>query len=107
MVFGCRTQHRRPANINFFDQCIAVLGAGQRCFKRIEIDHQQINGFDILLCHRSQMVVKITPGEQAAMNFWMQRFDAPAHNFRKASDVCHIGHINAGITQRAGGAACR
>ena len=56
----------------------------------------------MLFHHR---VVSAAATEQSAMNFRMQRFDAPVHDFREPGDVTHIAHGNGGVAQCFGGTA--
>ncbi len=47
----------------------------------IKIDHQEVDGRDLVKRHHR--VVHTAAPEQTAMNFRMQRFDAPIHYFRE------------------------
>ena len=53
------------------------------------------------------MLGVIADGEQATVNFRMQRLDATAENFRKARQVAHIADIESGVAQQLRRAACR
>ena len=52
MVFRCGTDHRRAADIDVLDSVIdGRILSGDRLFERVQVDGQQINGFDVVLGH--------------------------------------------------------
>ena len=79
-----------------------VTGLRQCIFKRIEIYHQKVDSLDALCRHGGNMVIKVAPRQQTAMNFGVKRFDAPAHDFRKSGYIGNIGNAKAGIAKQAG-----
>ena len=56
---------------------------------------------------RREIVRVIAPGQDAAVQRRMQRLDAAVHHLGKAGQVGHAGDRQAGVGQRAGGAAGR
>jgi hypothetical protein len=107
MVFGGGADHRRTADIDVFDAVIIGLACPHRFFKRIEIDHQKIDGTDAMGQHRGLMDRIGTDGQQAAVDFRMQGFHPPIHHFRKAGDIRDIENRKAGIPDRLTGATGR
>ena len=105
MIFCRGAQHSWSTNINFFDQCVTVVGAGKCVFEWIKIDHQQIDTLNLFLLHGIKVVIKIAPCQQAPMNFGMKCLHAPAHDFWKAGYVCYVNHIDASVTKCTRGAA--
>ena len=61
MVFCRGPKHGRAANINVIDQSIAIIGGAEGRLKWIEIDHQEIDPLNVLLCHGVEMIIKIAP----------------------------------------------
>ena len=52
MVLGRCTDHRWATNINIFNRIsIAAVRLGNGCSKRIEINHNQIDGSNIMIAH--------------------------------------------------------
>ena len=69
MVFSRRADHCRTADIDIFDRVFkSAIRFGHRCFKRIEIDNDDIDGIDIVI-GQSLHVFRIgTTGQDAGMN---------------------------------------
>ena len=105
MVFGRSAQHCRSANINFFNKQIMVTGLRQCIFKRIEVYHQKVDSLNALRRHGGNMIIKVAPRQQTAMNFGVKRFDAPAHDFRKSGHIGNIGNAKTGTAKQAGSPA--
>ncbi len=83
VVFGCRAQHRRTADIDIFNGLFeGTVRLCDRRFERIEIDHDHVDGPDPLLLHLLDMGRNRTASKQAAMNLGVQCFDAAVENFR-------------------------
>ena len=60
MVFRCRAQHRRAANVDIFDQRGKIVGLCALRLERVEIDRQQIDPADLLGIHRGKMLFIVT-----------------------------------------------
>jgi hypothetical protein len=77
VIFCCRAQHGRPANVNVFD-CLgeSALRLGDRRAKRVQVHHEQVDTLNAMLVQGLQVLGAIASGKQATMNFWMQSFDA-------------------------------
>ena len=104
MVFRCRTDHCRPADIDQFDQSFSFFRAIRRG-ERIEVHDHEVEQFDpeaqqFLLLFRIPAFRK-----QPSMHARVQCLDAPAQDFRMACDIRHLLHSDAGFAQRNCGSA--
>ncbi len=104
VVLGGATQHRRPAHIDVLDDLVIVhAGLRHRCREGIEIHDEQVDGQDAFALHHR--IVGATAAEEATVDLRMQRLDAPVHDLRKAREIGHFTHFDAGIGQRTRGTA--
>ena len=104
MVFGGGADHGGAANIDIFDGIgQAAVFFGNRGFKGVEIHHHQINGGNIIFCH--YRFICAPASQNTAMNFWMQGFDPPVHDLRKACVLGNFLDRHAIIRQQFGRAA--
>jgi hypothetical protein len=101
-----RANHRRPANIDLFDD-IGRRDAGlrRRLPERIQIDANEIDRRDAVLGDRGHVLGKIAPREQAAMDGGMERLHAPVEHFWEVRDGADIGARETGVANRLRGAA--
>ena len=84
VIFRRRPQQRHPADVDLLDglgQGDASLG--HRLLKGIEIDDDQING-DKLMRLQFGLMGRRPPGQDAAVDGGMERFDPAIQNFGKA-----------------------
>ena len=104
MVFCGGAQHGRSADVDVLDGVVvAAVGLGDGGRERIQIHHQQIDGFDAVL--GTDRVIGAGTREQAAVDFRMQGFHPSVHDFRKAGDSADIGDGQTGVAQGLGGTA--
>ena len=90
-VFGGAAHHGGAAYIYVFNRIVQCAIGHSNCgFKRVQIDHQQVDGFNAVVLQGLHMCRHITPRQQAAMHFGMQSFDTSVEHFRK---TCQIGHF--------------
>ena len=98
--------HGRTADIDIVHRVVvAAIGARHGGGEGIEIDGQQIDGFDVVLAHHR--FVDAAPSQEAAVNLRMQGLDAAAHDFGKAGVLGHFLDGNTVAHQELGGAAGR
>ena len=107
VVLGGGADHGRPADVDVFDRGRELGVARDGCLERIEIDHQQIDRRDAVLPHRLRVLAIVADRQQAAMHFWMQRFDPAVHHFGKAGEFGDVGHLQSRCRDRFRGAAGR
>jgi hypothetical protein len=74
-------------------------------FKRVEVDHQQIDGGYAVGRQCRHVLGHIAPGQQAAVDLGMQGLDAAVQHFGKAGVVGDFSHRQAGVGQQLGRAA--
>jgi len=105
-VLGGRAHHGRAADVDVFDgvfQRAARLGNGR--LERIEIDHQQVDGWNFRSGQRLHVGSYFAPRQQPAMDARMQRLDAAIEHFRETRVIGHFGDRESRIAQHFGGAA--
>ena len=105
-VLGGRTQHRRAADVDVFDDIVEGAGRIHRhAYERVEIQHQQVDRFDAVLRHHR--IVGPAAPEQAAMHHRVQGLDPAVHHFREPGEVADVLDGQACIAQRLCSAAGR
>ena len=103
-VFCGRAQHRRAADVDVLDGVFErAVGLGNGGFEWIEIEHQQIDGGNAVLCHHG--VIGAATAQQAAVNFRVQGFHPAVHDLWEPGMGRHLGDRQAGLLQRLEGAA--
>jgi hypothetical protein len=107
MVLCGRAHHRGAANVDIFDNFVAVCAAGDGRLKRIEIDDHQIDCADAMLLHRGCMFRIVANAEEAAVHLRMQGLDAAVHHLWKTGEVGDIAHVMPELAQFDGRAAGR
>ena len=92
VIFGCRADHGRAANINVFNARLVSPTAPNRFLKRVEIDHQQIDRANTMVRMASAWVsLSRMPAIRHAP--WVQCFHTPVHHFGEAGQLRHIAAI--------------
>ncbi len=106
-VFGGAAHHGGATDVDVFDGIgQATPGLGDGGFKRVEVDHQEVDGLYAIRRQCAHVQRAVAPCQQAAMYFGVQGFDAPIEHFRKARHLSHFGHRQTCIHQQFGGSAC-
>ena len=107
VVILCRrAQHGGAADVDMlYRLSVAAVRACDGFREWIKIDHQEVDGRDLM--QRHHRIVHTAASEQAAVNFRMQRFDTPIHDFRKACVAGDLAHRQARAHQQPCGAAGR
>jgi hypothetical protein len=107
MVLRRRADHRRPADVDVLDRVLErAVRLRHRRFERIEVHHHEIDRTDLVRLHLLAVLRVVAPRQQAAVNLRVQCLHAPVENFRRAGEVAHRHHWNAGRvapTRAAGG----
>ena len=92
-VFGGAAHHRRSAYVYVFNRVVQrAIGHSDGGFKRVQIDHQQIDGFNAVVLQGLHVGGYITPRQQTAVHFGMQSFDTAIEHFGKAGQVGDLAH---------------
>ena len=90
-VFGCTSHHGRAANVDvFYGVFQTAVWIGNCSFKRIEVDHQDIDGADAVVFQSLHMRGNFATGEQARMHQRVQGFDTAIEHLWKARELCHL-----------------
>ena len=99
MVLGGGADHRRAANVDVLDAVRVVGAGGDGRLERVKVDRDQVDRADIMRRHRRLVAGVTAPGEQAAVDFRMQRLDPAVHDFGKTRMVGDLDHGHAGLAQ--------
>ncbi len=105
-ILGCRTHHRRAADVDVFDH-VLELDAGFRggLLERVEIHHHHVDGLNAVLLHRGDMLFILTDVQNAAVHLGMKRLDSAIEHFRKAGKLRNVLDRDTGIAQQLGRAS--
>ena len=105
-IFRSAAHHGGAANVDVFNRVIqGAIGLGHSGLKRVEVDHQQVDGFNAVVLQRLHVFGQIAPRQQAAVHFGVQGFHTAIEHFGKAGEVGHFTHGQALGTQELRGAA--
>ena len=106
VVLGRRAQHRWAADVDFFDLVRrGDAGLVRSGFKRVEVDHHQVDHADVVGLRGSDMVRVIAHAQQTAVDLGMERLHAPIHHLGKAGVFGNFDDRQAGGFQCGVGAA--
>lgn len=108
VVFRGGADHAWAADIYVFDSvfaCAAWLRDG--LLEWVEIDAHEVDGFDGVGLHCLHVRRVVAAGEQAAVDFGVQGFDATIHDFWEAGDGVDGRDGDAVFLEEVCGAACR
>src|SRR5208282_2768444 len=107
-ILCCRPDHRRAADIDVFNQLLEVRAQlGGSLFEGIQVDYHHVDSRDAMLGHRCPMTAVLAAMQDPAVNFRMQRLDAPVQHFREPGQLGDISDGDAGVAQQLGRAASR
>ena len=106
MVLGASAYHSRPANINILNTEIKIRACRNCLRKGVEIDHDKINGCNIMGCHGLAVTLMIASAKQTTMDKGVQGFDSPIHDFWKACHITNITNSDACLAQCLCRSAC-
>ena len=94
-ILGRRADHRRPADINVFDQFFKVhAGLGRGLLKRVKIDDHHVDRLDAVLGHGGAVRGVFAAMQNSAVDFGMQRLHPPIEHFGKAGELGNVFHLN-------------
>src|SRR6266542_337793 len=103
----CRcAQHRRPADVDHLDGVLHArsVTVDDRA-ERIEVDADEVEGLDLLLVERLEVVGAVAAGEDPAVNSRMQRLHAAAEQLGRLGHVFDVRDLQALLLEEPGRAA--
>ena len=99
VVFRRRAQERRAADVDVFHRFFQGNARLVDGFAEgVEVDDDEVNRRDVVFVHHR--VVGAAAAEDAAVDFRMQGFDAPGHDFGEGGVLADVFDGNAGVAQR-------
>ena len=105
-VFRGGAHHGRAADVDVFNRVFQrAVWLGDGGGEGVEVHAHQVDVADVVLFHSGNVIKQIAPAENAAVDFWMQRFHAAVEHFGEACIVGHFDDGNARIGQELGRAA--
>ena len=103
VIFSRRTNHGRTTDINVLNGIFkGAIRFGDGLCERIKIDHNQIDGANLIRLGLLKMAGVITAIQNATMNLRMQRLHATTKDLRAAGIGGDIDHGYISTTQCAG-----
>lgn len=95
VILGSRAQHGRATDIDVFNRVFQCAVFFCNCLlERIQIDDHHVNRVDTVFANGIHMGRDIASGQNAAVDFWVQGFDATVHHFRKTGVIGDFGDGN-------------
>ncbi len=105
-ILGGGADHGGSADVDVLDQLFkSHAGLGSGFFKRVEIHDDHVDRLDAVFGDGCDVRGVFAAMQNAAVNFGMQRLDAPIEHFRKAGEFGDVFDGDAGIAQQLGGAS--
>ena len=102
MVLRGGTDHRRSADVDLLDRFGAGhVRAGHRGLEGIEVADDQIDRADLVRLHVRLIFREFATGENATMNFRVQRLHSATEHLGAGGQLGHVEHRNAGVSNRA------
>src|SRR5690606_6348301 len=105
VVLGGGADHGRAANVDILDDVVIGSARGDGLLEGVEIDRDEVDGADFVLCHRGGVGWVVPYRKKSAMHFGVEGLDAAIHHFGKAGEVGDLAHRQAGIADQLVGAA--
>ena len=103
-----RANHGRATNVDVLDRVFQrAAWFGHRRFKRIQVNHQQVDRVDTVGLESSHVFGHIPARQQAAMHLGVQCFDAAVQHFGETRQLRHFRHRQARICEQFGCTAGR
>ena len=105
-VLGRRSQQRHPADVDLFQGFLQrVLRLRNGIGERVEIDHHQIDCGDAVGLQFAHLAAVVAARQDSPGDLRVQRLDPAAEHLRRPRMVRNLGHRQAGVGERGGGAA--
>src|SRR5690606_19585395 len=100
VVLGGGPDHGWSADVDVLDAVVKRSALRQRLLERIEIDDQEVDGFDAMRLCRRDMLLVAAHGEQAAVDRRVQRLHAAIEHLGKPGHIRYVPHDEAGAFER-------
>ena len=98
--------HGRATDVDVFDGVFQrATGFGHSGFKRVQVDHQEVDGLNAVCRQCRHVGGQAAACQQAAMHLGVEGFDAAIQHLGEAGVVGHLGDRQAVVGQQFGGAA--
>ena len=105
VVLRRAAQHRRAADVDVFNRFLQRhVRFGDGFAERIQVDHEQVDGLNIVFARLPLVPGVVTQMEQAAVDARMERLDAARKNLGKPGKIRQVAHGDASVAQGPGGA---
>ena len=105
-ILGGGPDHRRPADIDVFNQFFeSNAGLGCGFLESVEIHDHHVDGGNAVLGHGGNMFGIFAAMQDAAVNFGVQRLNTPIEHLGKSGEFRNIFDRDPGIAQQFGRAS--
>ncbi len=98
VVLGGRADQGRAADVDVLDAIGKGGAARHRGFERVQVDGDEVDRGDVVLCHLRDMFGQVAAAEDAAVDLRHQGFDAAVEDFREAGVFGDFLHRHAGLS---------
>jgi hypothetical protein len=107
VVLGRGPDHGRTADVDHLDDLGTALSRGHGLFEGIQVDYDEVDGFDRRLGEVARVIVPRVVGEHASENLGVQGLDPPAEDLGESRLLLDERDRDAGLFQMRRGAARR
>ena len=98
-VLGRTSDHGRTADVDIFDDFGEVVGSLDRCFERVEVDTDQVDGTDAVLFDRIDVGFVVADMKDPAVNHRVEGLDPAVEHLGKVGDRGDVDGGDAGILE--------
>ena len=107
-VLGGGADHGGAADVDVFDDLMeGDAGGGGGGLKGVEVDDDEVDGFDAVRFDGGEVFGVGADVEDAAMDAGVKGFDAAVEHLGEAGEVGDVADAEAGLAEGAGGSASR
>ena len=93
MVLGGCPNHRRTTDIDLLDDLLGLNTlSGSGCLEGVKVHHDQLEGHDIVIGQRLQVLGIVVAAEDSSVDCRMQGLESPVHHLGKARVVGHVAN---------------
>jgi len=107
VVLGGGADHGGTADVDVLDAVVEARALRHGLLERVEVDDEQVDRGECRGPAWRGMLGIGADRQQAAMDLGMERLDAAVHHLRKAGQLGHVAHGEAGSRELLSGAAGR
>jgi len=106
VVLRGAAQHGRAADVDVLDGVFErAVGLRDGGFEGVEVDDDEVDEVDAVFLGFVEVLMRVAPAEEAAVDLRVQGLNAAFHDLREAGVLADVRHRQAGVAEHLGGAA--